>query len=245
MAQTWHDLLFAHWPVDPAVLRPLVPPRLPLDLFQGRCWVGVVPFWMSHIHARFVPPLPGLSRFPELNVRTYVTLEGKPGVYFFSLDAANLPAVWAARTFYRLPYFYARMSAAVQGDWVTYESSRVQETAEFRGRYRPTGPAKLRAPGSLEHWLSERYCLYTVADDGVYRAEIHHEQWPLQDAEADLHTNTVAAAAGIPPLQGTPLLHFSRRLEVLIWPLRRVSESVLVGAPNPILGDAIAAPTPL
>ncbi len=245
MAQTWHDLLFAHWPIDPRDLRPLVPPRLPLDLCQGRCWIGVVPFWMSHIHARFVPPLPGLSRFPELNVRTYVTLEGKPGVYFFSLDAANLPAVWAARTFYRLPYFYARMSAGTQNDWVAYESRRHREGAEFRGRYRPTGPVKLRAPGTLEHWLSERYCLYTVADDGVYRAEIHHEQWPLQDAEAELEINTVAAAAGIPPLQGAPLLHFSRRLEVLIWPLRRVSESVLVGAPSPTLRDAIASPTAL
>ncbi len=245
MAQTWHDLLFAHWPVDPAILRPLVPPRLPLDLFQGRCWVGVVPFWMSHIHARFVPPFPGLSRFLELNVRTYVTLEGKPGVYFFSLDAANLPAVWAARTFYRLPYFYARMSAATQNDWIAYESRRHQESAEFHGRYRPAGPVKLRAPGTLEYWLSERYCLYTVADDGVYRAEIHHDQWPLQDAEAELEINTVAAAAGIPPLQGAPLLHFSRRLEVLIWPLRRVSESVLVGAPSPTLRDAIASPTAL
>ena len=240
MAQTWHDLLFAHWPVDPAVLRTLVPPRLPLDLFQGRCWVGMVPFWMSHIHARYVPPLPGLSRFPELNVRTYVTLGDKPGVYFFSLDAENLPAVWAARTFYRLPYSYARMSASIQNDWVAYESRRHQETADFRGRYRPTGAVKLRAPGTLEHWLSERYCLYTVTHDGVYRAEIHHEQWPLQDAEAEIDINTVAAAAGIPPLQGPPLLHFSRKVEVLIWPLRRVSESVPIAEAASAVGGLLA-----
>ena len=240
MAQTWHDLLFAHWPIDPAALRPLVPSFLPLDLYEGRCWIGVIPFWMSHIHPRGLPPLPGLSRFPELNVRTYVTLEGKPGVYFFSLDAANLPAVWAARTFYRLRYFHAMMSAAIEGDWVTYESHRYRQPAEFRGRYRPAGPVQLRAPGTLENWLSERYCLYTVASDGVYRAEIHHQQWPLQDAEARLELNTVAAAAGIPPLQGQPLFHFSKKLEVLIWPLRRVAETVRITevAPTQLLTPA-------
>src|ERR1700758_2464987 len=111
MMQTWHDLLFAHWPIRQEQLRPLVPPQLPLDTFDGQCWVGVVPFWMSGVRARGVPPLPGLARFPELNVRTYVAYKDKPGVYFFSLDAANFPAVWAARTFFHLPYFYARMSA--------------------------------------------------------------------------------------------------------------------------------------
>src|SRR5215813_5206086 len=167
MAQTWHDLLFAHWPIDPAVLRQLVPPQLPLDLFQGRCWIGVVPFRMSNIYMRYCPPIPGCSRFPELNVRTYVTLEGKAGVYFFSLDAAKLMAVWAARTFYHLPYFHAEMSCRNDGESITYRSSRRREVADFRGKYRPTKPVELALPGTLEHWLTERYCLYTMVGSEV------------------------------------------------------------------------------
>jgi uncharacterized protein YqjF (DUF2071 family) len=235
MAQTWHDLLFVHWPIETQALRPLVPQPLPLDKFQGRCWIGVVPFWMSNIHARGLPPLPGLSRFPELNVRTYVTLGGKPGVYFFSLDAANLAAVWAARTFYRLPYFHARMSSDISNDWIAYNSERRDAQAEFRGRYRPANAVQLSLPGTLEHWLTERYCFYTVAGTEVFRAEIHHQPWPLQNAEVEIETNTVAAAAGIPTLAGDPLLHFSRKLEVIVWPLRRVSEAVTTAVITPEL----------
>jgi uncharacterized protein YqjF (DUF2071 family) len=222
MAQTWHDLLFAHWPVDAGALRPLVPRELPLDTFDGRCWVGIAPFHMSHIHAHGLPPLPGLSRFPELNLRTYVTLDGKPGVYFFSLDAANRSAVWAARSFYRLPYFYASMSVEARDTWINYDSRRCAGKAEFRGRYRAVSEVRLREKGSLENWLTERYCLYVVANGKIYRAEIHHQQWPLQDAQAEIDVNTMASAAGIPLPQSPPLLHFARKLEVLIWGLRKL-----------------------
>ena len=178
---------------------------------------------MSNIQFRGMPLLPGLSRFPELNLRTYVTLNGKPGVYFFSLDAASRIAVWAARKFYHLPYFHARMSATVDGAWVNYESARANEEAEFRGRYRPTSPIELRSAGSLAHWLSDRYCLYTVSNGAVFRAEVHHPQWPLQDAEAEIQLNSVVSAAGLSLPSTSPLLHFSRRLEVLVWPLRRAA----------------------
>ncbi len=221
MAQTWHDLLFAHWPIEERALRPLVPPELPLDTFQGQCWIAVAPFHMSGIYVRPLPALPGLSRFPELNVRTYVTLEGKPGVYFFSLDATNIVAVRAAWTFYRLPYFLARMSVSTEGDRILY-SSRRDSSAEFQASYGPVGPVTLRAAGTLENWLTERYCLYTVTNRQIYRAEIHHRQWPLQDAEAVITANTMAAAAGITLPAAPPLLHFSRRLDVLIWPLRKL-----------------------
>ena len=223
MAQTWHDLLFVHWPISPEVLRPLVPPELPLDTFDGRCWVAVAPFHMSGIRSRGLPPIPGASRFPELNVRTYVSLDGKPGVFFFSLDAASSLAVWAARTFYRLPYFHAAMSVKVVDDTIDYVSRRTQGNAELRARYRPIAPVQLRAKGTLEHWLTERYCLYTIGSGRVYRAEIHHQPWPLQDAAAEFEINTMATAAGILLPQDAPLLHFSQRLEVLIWPLRQVS----------------------
>ncbi len=223
MKQIWHDLLFAHWPLAPNVMRPLVPPQLTLDLFDGQCWVGVVPFHMSGIRARTLPPLPGLSRFPELNVRTYVTHGDQPGVYFFSLDAANLPAVWAARAFYHLPYFQASMSSLDRDGSINYSSRRRHASAEFRGTYRPTAEIRLRNKGSLEHWLTERYCLYTTHRDHVYRGEIQHQPWPLQNAEAEIETNTVAAPAGISLPHVPPSLLFARQLEVLIWPLCRVN----------------------
>ena len=220
MKQTWHDLLFAHWPIPPSEMRALVPPQLTLDAFDGQCWVGIAPFHMSGIRGRALPPLPGLSRFPELNVRTYVTYGGKPGVYFFSLDAANLPAVWAARRFYRLPYFHAAMMAESR-DSIHYCSRRDGSPAEFRGHYRPTGKVGLSVKGSIEHWFTERYCLYTTHREEVYRGEIHHPQWPLQPAEAEFEINSMAAAANISLPAIAPSLLFARKLEVLIWPLRR------------------------
>ncbi|HUO14541.1 MAG TPA: DUF2071 domain-containing protein [Verrucomicrobiae bacterium] len=224
MQQTWHDLLFAHWPIPADHLRSLVPAQLELDFFDGACWVGVIPFRMSGIQARGLPPLPGLSAFAELNIRTYVTYGGKPGVYFFSLDAANHPAVWAARTFYYLPYFYASMSCAEDNGIIHYSSSRRSSKrkacAEFRGSYRPVSEIRLHARGSIDRWLTERYCLYTTHANRVYRGEIHHLPWPLQDAEADFKLNTAASAAGVELPQTAPLLHFARRLDVLIWPLR-------------------------
>lgn len=224
MKQIWHDLLFAHWPVPVGVMRPLVPEQLPLDTFDGQCWIGIVPFRMSGIRARGLPPIPGLSRFPELNVRTYVSYGGKAGVYFFSLDAANFPAVWAARTFYHLPYFQAEMSCNESDGNILYRSRRLNGGAEFRGSYHPTSDTRLREKSSIEYWLTERYCLYTIRDKEVFRGEIHHEPWSLQNAHAEFEMNTTAAAAGISLPASPPLLHFARKQEVLIWPLRHAEE---------------------
>jgi uncharacterized protein len=222
MRQDWHDLLFAHWPIAPDRMRRLVPAELTLDTFEGNCWVGVIPFHMSGIRGRGLPPVLGLSSFPELNVRTYVTVGAKPGVYFFSLDAASAPAVWAARRFYHLPYFRARMRADIRQNEVRYSSSRLGEPAEFRARYRPTGRIEMNQQESIGRWLTERYCLYTVVDGQVFRGEIHHAPWPLQAAAAEIQENTMAAAAGISLPSHPPLLHFAKRLEVLIWPLVKV-----------------------
>jgi len=223
MEQKWHDLLFAHWPVAAAAMRELVPRQLQLDVYDGTCWVGVVPFWMSGVRARGTPPLPGVSRFAELNVRTYVTFGGKAGVYFFSLDAASRLAVKAARAFYHLPYFFADMKVESAGAHILYSSIRCGSNAEFRGRYGPVGPVVVRAPGTLEHWLTERYCLYTVHRGRVWRGEIHHSPWPLQDAFAEIELNTMADVAGIALPDTKPLLHFSGYQDVLIWRLTRVS----------------------
>ena len=223
MTQTWNDLLFAHWPMPIPVIRPLVPPQLELHTFERQCWVAVTPFHMSGIRARGLPPLAGLSRFPELNVRTYVSYGDKPGVYFFSLDAANRIAVSAARLLFRLPYFRAKMNVAISEQEIDYSSRRYDRSAEFRARYKYISEVHLQPKGTLAHWLTERYCLYAVSSGKVYRAEIHHAPWPLQHAEAEIAVNTMAEAAGIALPHTSPLVHFARCLEVLIWPLRRAS----------------------
>jgi hypothetical protein len=185
MEQTWNDLLFAHWPIDPDRMRSLVPSMLELDTFNGQCWLAVTPFHMTGIRARFMPPFPGLSAFPELNLRTYVNYDGKPGVYFFSLDAGSRIAAWVARKTYHLPYFHARMSAADRDGRIHYHSIR-DSGAELKAKFRP----------------------FT-------------QPWPLQNAECEFSINSVAASAGISLPNLPPLLHFAKRLEVLIWPLKR------------------------
>lgn len=219
MLQTWHDLLFAHWALPPEKIRSLVPQELELDLRAGKAYVAVAPFWMSGIRARWAPPLPGLHRFAELNVRTYVCYKGIPGVYFFSLDAASRMAVRGARRGYGLPYFFAAMSVKSIGEKLHYSSRRLEnpQPAEFAGRYWPVAAPHRFEPESLEHFLTERYCLYTVDGGKVSRAYIHHLPWNLQDAEAEIDVNTMAQAAGIALPESKPLLHFSRILEVLIW----------------------------
>lgn len=216
-AQTWEHLLFAHWRVPEDVLRPHVPEELPLDTFDGSAWLAVTPFHLSGLRVRGLPPVPYLSSFLELNTRTYVSLEGKPGIYFFSLDAQSALAVEAARRLYRLPYFRANMSADFGAD-VKYSSERAEGTrVSFRGSYRATGDAEQPAPGSLEHFLTERYCLFTMHEGRPHWAEIHHPPWPLQPAEAEIAENTMPPA-GI-ELRDEPLLHYSRRQDVVIWAL--------------------------
>ncbi len=200
-------------------MRPFVPEHLPLDTLDGQCWVGVVPFRMSGIRAHGLPPMPGLSSFPELNVRTYVTYNGKPGVYFFSLNATSRVAVWGARNFYHLPYFFANMKSSEQNGTIHCSSRRWDSAAEFHATYRATGPVREKKP--IEHFLTERYCLYVAHNRELYRCDIHHLPWPLQDAEASIERNTMASAAQICLPDAPPLLHFAKSLDVLIWPLRR------------------------
>lgn len=225
MAMQWHDLLFLHWPVPASALRPHIPLGLELETFAGQAWLGVVPFRMAGVRPRAMRALPALSAFPELNVRTYVTAGGKPGVWFFSLDAANLLAVEGARLAFHLPYFHAQMRCAAMGEAIDYRSTRTHAgapPASFAATYRPSGPAYTAAPGTLDHWLTERYCLYAANRRGqVWRGEIHHRPWPLQPAEVQIAQNALAAPLGL-ALEGSPLAHFARRLDVVAWPIERL-----------------------
>ena len=219
MIQNWHDLLFAHWALPPEQVRKLVPPEVELDLYDGKAYVAVTPFWMSGVRPRGIPAFPGMSRFPELNVRTYVRYGDIPGVYFFSLDAGSRMAVMGASWGYRLPYFFADMTIKSAGARLEYSTRRMEgpRPADFAATYWPTSTPRERERGTCEHFLTERYCLYTVNGGAVYRAYIHHLPWPLQDAEAEIKTNSMARAVGFELPQEKPLLHFSRTLEVLIW----------------------------
>src|SRR5690348_14594102 len=222
MVQVWRDLLFAHWKVPAEIIRPLIPAPLELDTFAGEAWLTIAPFHMS-LRFRRLPILRGMTRIPELNCRTYVTAGGKPGIFFFSLDAASRFAVWGARKFYRLPYFLAQMSVEARNDAVAYSSSRIRGgAAVFRGSYAPTSPPRHAQPSSIEYFLAERYCLYTVWRSAVYRGEIHHLPWPLQDASVQIEENTIPRAAGIEVDAARPALTaFAKELKVLIWPLAK------------------------
>jgi uncharacterized protein len=232
MSQSWHDLLFAHWPIDVTNLRPLIPAALSIDKFEGSAWIGVVPFRMSGVRLRATPALPTLSAFPELNVRTYVTYDSKPGVWFFSLDAANAVAVSVARAWFHLPYFNARMRCENRNDWIEYSSERTHRgatKAKLRMRYRPIGEIFHPQSGTLEHFLTERYCLYAADQRGqIKRGDIQHAPWSLQIAEAEFRENTMIDAAlksnassallrDNPRHPAIPLLHFARRQDVVVW----------------------------
>jgi uncharacterized protein YqjF (DUF2071 family) len=216
--QSWLDLCFAHWPIEASRIRHLVPGQLEIDEREGSSWIGVVPFHMSGVTPRGLPDLPLLSAFPELNVRLYVRLGDKPGVWFLSLDADSALAVWGARTFYYLPYYRARMSVRPGPDGLSYFSSRRSGAARFVARYWPTSEV-MRAPaGSLEHWLTERYCLYAQSPRGtLVRTDVHHLPWPLQSAEIDITENSMLAPVGLRVEGRPPLCHFARRLDVVVW----------------------------
>jgi uncharacterized protein len=224
MGQTWEDLLFAHWRVPESVLRAQVPDGLDVETHDGAAWLGVTPFRVSGLRLRGMLPLPRLSSFFELNVRTYVVRDDRPGIWFFSLDASSRLAVEAARRIYRLPYFRARIAARPARGGITYDCARIEEPGRaFSGRYAPAdGPVEPR-PGTLEHFLTERYCLYARDETGLYRADIHHEPWPLQVAEAEIELNTMPPE-GVELPDEQPVLHFSRRQDVVIWPLERVRD---------------------
>lgn len=227
LSMRWHDLLFMHWPVRSEVLRPLIPAGLELDTYGGEAWIGVVPFGMRRVRPRFVPPMPWVSAFPELNVRTYVNAGGRAGVWFFSLDAANPLVVRAARWTFHLPYFDARMSLCKKGDAVEYRSVRTHRgapPADFVARYRPTGPVAHAGPGSLDRFLTDRLCLYAAERKGrIYRGDIAHRQWPLRPAEAEVERNTMTISLGVQLPKTEPLLHFADQLDVVAWRIRRIA----------------------
>lgn len=225
MYQVWDKLLFLHWPVPVEQMRPLIPESLEIDTFDGKAWIGVVPFTMYGIRPAFVPPIPFLSSSHELNVRTYVHRDGVPGVWFFSLDAANPFIVIAAKMGFGLPYYHAKMELKVAGKTHHFRSHRNSQVqlADLNVSWTLRGEAKEAAVGSLDFFLVERYCLYAVSNGQLYRARIHHHPWPLSGADVESLSSTMVQAAGLEAPAGTPLAHaLTEPLTVKVWYLERV-----------------------
>ncbi len=215
----WLDLLFAHWPIEAALLRPHIPAALELDLWQGQAWIAVVPFRMQGVGPAF---LPVGSSFAELNVRTYVRHGAQAGVWFFSLDAASRIGVRLARRFFYLPYFDARMRIEPSGDGFRYSSERTHrgaEPARLEMTYAPIGPAAPAVSGSHEEWLTARYSLFSADPEGrLYRGDVAHAPWQLQPAKADFQRLEMGF-----PLEGPPVsLLFSKHLDVRASALKRL-----------------------
>jgi len=247
MKQRWNDLLFAHWRVPAASIAPLVPEGLLVDTFQGSAWLGAMPFWMDRIKLRGVPPILGTRSFPDLIFRTYVREEqtGTPGVYSLSLDSSNLLAVVAGRAFFHLPYHLSEMhiEQRTEREFNFYSRRRfAQEPVLFKARYRGLGPSQRLAEmrsGSLEYFLMERSCLFSRNRDGQpIRASLHQSSWSLEEAEAEIEQNDLAAAMGIRLADQEPVLHYSRRLAVYVWPTELVRSALV---PRPV--TAVATPT--
>lgn len=227
MQMRWNALAFLHWPVRADALAGLLPEPLRLDTFEGEAYLGLVPFEMDRTRFRWAPPIPTAHRFPELNVRTYVTAGGRAGVWFFSLDAASRLAVRGARAAFHLPYFDARMALDRASDWCEYGSERTHRgapAATFRGRYRALDDVASGRPGTLEHFLTERYCLYARGPRGVTRGEIHHRPWPLRRGEAELEVCDMTRLVGLDLSGPPPLVHVVDTIDVVAWLPRRMED---------------------
>jgi uncharacterized protein YqjF (DUF2071 family) len=225
MHQSWGKLLFMHWRIDEKLLRSLIPAQLAIDTFDGSAWIGVVPFTMWDIRAfpPYLPAVPGLSALHEINVRTYVHKDGVPGVWFFSLDANSAAAVLAARTIYFLPYYNAKIELEEKDGRIDYSSSRTEDPpAEFRASWLIGEELASSQPGSVDFFVTERYCLYSERKGNIYRSRIHHQPWPLRRARVLSSRSTMIESHGLPTPEGEPLLHYCEELSVLIWSLEKV-----------------------
>ncbi len=246
MQMIWHDLAFLHWPIEASLLQRFLPPDLEIDTYDGRAWLGVVPFRMSEVCPRHVPRWLGSSDFAELNLRTYVRQqvahpdqrEGRrelahryPGVWFFSLDAASWLGVRVARLWYGLPYYDARIDIKREGETIHYHSQRTHRgapAAELAVTYEPLGPPQQSLPGSFEYWLTERYALYSARTRGnaqfgkTHIGHIHHRPWPLQPGRARIEKCDMTRLLQLELPEVDPIVHVAKEIPVVAWGLQKL-----------------------
>jgi uncharacterized protein len=220
--QRWRDLLFLHWPVPVEILRPLIPEPLSIDTYEGVAYVGLVPFWMIGVRPWWAPERSAF-RFLETNVRTYTHLDGRdPSTYFFSLEAASAIAVAVARAQFGLPYYWARMGIRRHGSHIEYRTRRrLGGGARSWVLFEPGEHLGSSVPGSLEHFLIERYYLHVERAGQLWRGQVHHPAYPVQRARLLGLRDELIGAAGLPqPTTVPPLVHYVKGVDVNIHGLR-------------------------
>jgi uncharacterized protein YqjF (DUF2071 family) len=214
--QSWLDLAFIHYRASAQSLQQRLPEGVQLETFNGSAWLGLVPFRMSGVMRRPLPDLPGFSEFPEINLRTYVSVDGRSGVWFFSLDAAPLPVVLGGKYVYGLPYHHAKIQLTQTDHAFQMHSNR--KDVEFHASYRPQGDVYRAEPGTFEHWATERYCLYAAPKNGkLSRVDVHHAPWPIQRANVQITRNDILNAAQLTPCDPVPICHFSPGVQVVSY----------------------------
>jgi uncharacterized protein len=219
MEQNWNRILFLHWPVEAGLVRSLVPAELEIDTFDDSAWISITPFNLSGLRLYPMPPIPGISAFEELNVRTYVHYRGKPGLYFLSLDASKLLPALSARIFYQLPYYSADIDfTEVSGEYRFKSTRTLSPGTGFQAAWRRG--VRLRAPDteSLAFFLVERYCFFTAHAGQVSLTRAYHAPWILEEAVLEDYQSTMIQAAGLPEPARPSLAHFSEGVNVQLWP---------------------------
>ena len=220
LRQQWLNLAFIHWEIDYQDLRQRIPESLEIDLFDGKAWIAIVPFDMKGVSLRYFPTISAISNFPEINVRTYVIRDGKPGVWFFSLDVPSRFAVWAARTFFNLPYRHGDVKIEAK-EGVFHYTSQIGED-RFDARYRPEPSDTAFGKNSFEEWCTERYCLYCQSNKGhLYRTEVQHRKWPLQNAAIDIRKNSLLDRFQVG--ERHPSVLYSESIDVVAYPPERIA----------------------
>ncbi|MFC4401746.1 YqjF family protein [Gracilibacillus xinjiangensis] len=221
MSQRWDHLLFIHLPVSKEVMKKHIPDGLELDTYEGTAWITILPFKLSKMHFRKIPPIPFLNTFLELNVRTYVKRNDTKGIYFFSLDADKFPAVLGARAA-TLPYVYAKMDMKQKGNTFYYYCRRKRSSKAFKGSYRPISEPYYPERNSLSHWLLERYFLWSKRNDSLYSVGIHHRPWKVQDVEVEIEEESILPDFAKDTIIGKPVFHYAYSRRVLFWPIKKV-----------------------
>jgi uncharacterized protein len=225
MRQTWKNVFFAHWPILPERLRPSIPSTLEIETYQQMAWLGVVIFEIEGIYFRGLSPISVVLKFPEVNLRTYVQHKEKPGVFFLSLDVANWASLSIAKRWYHLPYCKAKISYRKEGNIFHCQSVRKGNSnipITFKGSFTPDSVSYFPEEGTIDHWLTERSCLYSQDRRGnIYCGDIHHKPWPLQKATAEISNNTLPTPFGINISEKKPILHFSNGVDTLFWNIKK------------------------
>ncbi|MAH91504.1 MAG: hypothetical protein CMA11_07020 [Euryarchaeota archaeon] len=225
LVQEWRNLTFMHWEVEPQNLAPHIPKGLEIDLFEGKAYVGAIPFEMRNVRPRLLPSLPGVSTFPEFNIRTYVKKNGIPGVLFLTLDAQSRVTCWHAPRSYGLPYRYAKCSLKITDKEYAWKSRRSSDGVILEGKCKLKGEQRQAEKDSLEYFLFERYSLYTEHKKKLHMAYTLHKPWTFQDGEVEIVENTLTESFNLNiDVMKPQYIHASKGVYVHTWSIEEVNQ---------------------